>query len=93
MAVYILKIPGSDFTGYKGGVDFCKGKGSTSSKADADRLISKCGCIIVGPEPIISEIKTEGIPEGVPPANSTPAGETPKETETKKETRKRGRKK
>lgn len=35
MAVYILEIPGSDFTGAKGGVDFYKGKGSTSSLRDA----------------------------------------------------------
>ena len=92
MAVYILKIPGSGFTGFMGGVDFYGGKGSTSSKADADRLIAKCGCLIVGPEPA-SEIKTEGTPEGVPPDNSTPTGETPHDTKAKRGAGGKGKKK
>jgi hypothetical protein len=92
MAVYILKIPGSEFTGYKGGVDFYKGKGSTSSWADAGRLISKFGCLLVELEPAI-EIKAGEASAEASSGSSTPAGETPKETETKKETRKRGRKK
>jgi len=69
MAVYCLKIPGSDFTGFKGGVDFYRGKGSTSSKADADVLVLKCGCRIVEPKPK-SEIKVEGVPAGIPLAIS-----------------------
>jgi len=59
MPIYILEFPGSDFTGYRGGVDFSHGKGSTSSKADADRLVSKFGCLIVEPEPA-SETKEAG---------------------------------
>lgn len=63
MPIYILEIPGSDFTGYRGGVDFSHGKGSTSSKADADRLVVKAGCRIVEPA---SEIKVEGTSAEVP---------------------------
>jgi len=92
MAVYRLEIPGSDFTGFKGGVDFYGGKGSTSSKADVDLLILKFGCRIVEPKPK-SEIKVEGVPAGIPLAISAPAGETPQETKPRTGTRKGGRKK
>jgi hypothetical protein len=90
MPIYLLEIPGSEFTGFKGGVDFYWGKGSTSSKADADRLVVKAGCRIVEPA---SETKVEGVPAGIPLAISTPAGETPQETKPRMGTRKGGRKK
>jgi hypothetical protein len=47
MSIYILELPKSDLTGFMGGVDFCGGRGSTNSKADADRLVSVFGCRIV----------------------------------------------
>ena len=92
MAVYHLEIPGSDFTGFKGGVDFYGGKGSTSSKADVDLLVLKYGCRIVEPKPK-SEIKVEGIPAGIPLAISTSAGKTPQETKPRMGRRKGSRKK
>jgi len=70
MPIYILEIPGSDFTGYRGGIDFFHGKGSTSSKADADRLVVKAGCRIVRPA---SEIKVKGTSAEVPLAIPAPA--------------------
>lgn len=75
MPIYILEIPGSDFTGVKGGVDFCKGRGSTSSRHDADHLAAKAGCRIVGPE---SEINTGEAPAGASPDLSTPVDEAAK---------------
>jgi hypothetical protein len=72
MPTYILQFPGSDFTGFRGGVDFYGGRGSTSSKADANLLVSKLGCLIVEPA---SEIKTEGAPAGALSATSTPEDE------------------
>jgi hypothetical protein len=90
MPIYLLEIPGSEFTGFMGGVDFSHGKGSTSSKADADRLVVKAGCRIVEPA---SETKVEGASAEAPSATSTPAGETPQETKPRMGTRKGGRKK
>lgn len=92
MPIYLLEIPGSDFTGFKGGVDFYGGKGSTSSKADMDVLILKCGCRIVEPKPK-SEIKVEGIPAGIPLAISTSTGETPRESKPRMGAHKKGGKK
>jgi len=68
MAIYILELPQSDFTdlmgskdtGFMGGVDFQKGKGSTSSKADADRLVSVFGCRIVEVKEDQPEISAAG---------------------------------
>ncbi len=71
MPLYILEIPGSEFTGVRGGIDFFKGRGSTSSKADALRMVERAGCQIVVPEPA-SETKTEGGPAG-PPSAISPA--------------------
>ena len=92
MTVYRLEIPGSEFTGFMGGVDFYGGKGSTSSKADVDLLVLKCRCRIIEPKPK-SEIKVEGVPAGIPLAIFTPAGETLQETKPRTGTRKGGRKK
>ncbi len=49
MPVYILTIPGSEFTGVMAGVDFFKGKGSTSSLADAHVLAQtkNCGVAVI----------------------------------------------
>jgi hypothetical protein len=49
MPVYILTIPGSEFTGYMAGVDFFQGKGSTSNIADAFALAQtkNCGVAVV----------------------------------------------
>jgi hypothetical protein len=77
VTVYILEIPGSEFTGFMGGVDFCKGKGSTSSRADALLLAARNGCRIVEPA---SEIKDAGagppapivIPEKIPEKAEAP---------------------
>ena len=45
MPLYILRCPGSDYTGFRGGVDFFNGHGSTSSLSDAHALaqLLKCG--------------------------------------------------
>lgn len=40
MPLYVIEIPGSEFTGSRGGVDFFQGKGTTSSTVDARRLAS-----------------------------------------------------
>ena len=57
MAVYILVIPGSDFTGPKGGVDFYKGKGSTSSLRDV-RDAQTRGCVLRDAEGKSVQIET-----------------------------------
>ena len=38
MSVYLIEHPTEKFTGYFGGVDFHRGRGSTSSRADARKL-------------------------------------------------------
>jgi len=45
MPLFVIEIPGSDFTGARGGVDFFRGKGTTSSRADAQRLAG-LGCSV-----------------------------------------------
>jgi hypothetical protein len=71
MTVYVLEIPGSGFTGFMGGVDFCKGRGSTSSRADALLLAARNGCRIVEPASETKEAGAAGpapavIPENIP---------------------------
>ena len=57
MAVYFVEIPGSDFTGFKGGVDFYKGKGSTLSLRDA-RDAQARGCVVRDTEGKLVQIET-----------------------------------
>jgi hypothetical protein len=62
MPVYIIEIPGSDFTGVKAGVDFYQGKGSTSSLRDA-RVHQAQGASVADsegkPVEIVSEINKD----------------------------------
>ncbi len=72
MPLYIIEIPDSEFTGFRGGVDFFDGKGSTSSRTDAQRLAEALGYkvserIALHPK---AETKVEGGPSGPPSATS-----------------------
>lgn len=46
MSVYLLKHSDPSKTGVFGGVDFCNGKGTTSSLSDANALTKSQGCSI-----------------------------------------------
>lgn len=72
MAIYSLRHPSKDFTGFWGGLDFFRGIATTSSRADAMRLL-ELGCSEV------SEIKEAGSPGGAPPSLSTELEEKKKE--------------
>ncbi len=74
MPLYIIEIPGSEFTGFKGGVDFHQGRGSTSSRADARRL---AGLGFVVSEPGTRTIAQAG--EGGTPPSPVDFTPTPEE--------------
>lgn len=74
MPIYVLELPGLEFTGFKGGVDFVRGRGSTSSRDDALRLVAKLGCRIVEPE---SEIIEAGAGQPAPVVSPDKPAEAP----------------
>jgi hypothetical protein len=48
--IYLLRHPRPGFNGFFGGIDFCEGRGTTSSVLDRDRLVYELDCIDISDE-------------------------------------------
>ena len=85
--IYVLKHPDEGFAGMCGAVGFQNGRGTTSSKDDADYCVSsnKCKCKIVDkfiPLPIV-EKKLQPKPESKPEPELEPQPESKSKTKQK----------
>jgi hypothetical protein len=63
MPIFVLKHPSSDYQGFAHGVDFVKGKGSTSNESDKDFLVSRIGCEVIETQ---GQGKSAGVAQSAP---------------------------